>query len=471
MALKIIYTRINGTLTQDISSAASVLPVDADTVALLLSNVNFISGDWTYLSLDNGVYSEEVKVTGVTGGLLIVTRAASGSVAQVFAAINTVVADKVGADAIRDLIAANPAPSDVTVSGSGIANVSQPTAGSYVVNVTAPNIQGTNGLAVTGLWPNISLNLELADGGCCGGCGAGGTTGGGVNQVIVNSAILSASVSGQILTLGLPSPSFNGVNGITVSGSWETGFSISGGGAGGTGTVTEVSAGTGLTLTGSPNTNPTLSLTATGVAAGTYGGFTFNAQGQLVTVASGFAPVGSFALVNGGTVVRTGSDYAVTLALADVGQLGIVALADSAAPINSADDSSAVTPKMLAAALGASGGAVLGAGSSTGESDAAYNNVLSSTAITLSLTAGQKAIVIGEVEAVNTAPTTPSNFGVGVFNSSGVKLYASRKVVQNKQVVVFMITGAMASTNISLVTTALDAADSITSSFLSAVVF
>lgn len=469
MALKILYQRVNGTLTVDISAAATLLPIDASSLALLQTQVNFVGGDWTYLTLTNQIYSEEVKVIGITGSYLVVQRAKSGSTAQVFSATDTDVFDHVGADAIVDIINANPSPSNVTVSGSGIAGVTK-TGSNYAVSVVTPNFVGSNNVVVTGTYPNLTFSYEGSGEGC--GCSGGGSgTGTGIDTVVVVSSILQAAIApSNVLTLTLPAPTFTGTGGVTVSGSWADGYVISGGGGGGTGTVVSVGAGTGLTLTGSPNTNPTLSLTATGVAAGTYGGFTFNAQGQLTGVTGGYNPVGSLVFTNGATATLAGTSYTVTLSTADVGVQGIVALADSGAPLSSTDDTTAVTPKLLASVLSGLGGSVMGAGSSNGESDAAYTNVLSTAALGLTLTATQKALIIGEVEVVNATPSTPSNFGVAVFNTSNVKLYSSRQVTQNKQPVVFILNGPM-STNISLVTTALAGGDSVTSSFLSAVIY
>ena len=468
MALKILYQRVQGSITQDISAATTLIPIDSNTLAILQSQVNFAGGDWTYLTLMNDIYSEEVKITQTQGAFLVVQRARSGSTAQVFHAADTDVFDHVGADAITDIITANPAPSDLTFTGGGIAGVTK-TGSTVAFSVATPNFTGTDGVAVLGAWPNLTFSYEGAgDGGCCG--GGGGTSTGGVDQVVVVSSILQAAIAANVLTLTLASPSFTGSGGVTVSGSWAGGYTIAGGGGGGTGTVVSVGAGTGLTLTGSPNTNPTLSLTATGVGAGTYGGFTFNAQGQLTNVTGGYNPVGSLAFTNGATVVLTGTNYTITLKTADVGVQGIVALADSGSPLDSSDDATAVTPKLLSSVLSGLGGSVMGAGSSNGESDAAYTNVLSTTALALALTATQKALVIGEVEVVNTTPATPSNFGVAVFNTSNVKLYSSRQVTQNKQPVVFILNGPM-STNISLVTTTLAGGDSVTSSFLSAVIY
>jgi flagellar hook protein FlgE len=472
MSLKILYTTISGMLTADISAATTLIPVDADTLSIINSSVNFGAGEWTYLTLSNDIYSEEVKVIGTQTTYLTVVRAQSGSTAQTFGAANTTIYDRVGAQAILDLIAANPAPVDVDVVGTGLATVTSATSGgttTYTLNVAPPSFSGEGGNTVLGLWPNLIIAYEGSTEGC--GCSGGSGSGTGVDTVVVTSAILSASIAANVLTLALPSPSFIGSGGVTVSGSWADGYTISGGGGGGTGTVTSVAAGTGLTLTGSPSTNPTLSLTATGVGAGIYGGFTFNAQGQLTGVASGYAPVGSLAFTNGATVTLTGTDYTVTMHTADVGVQGIVALADSASPLDSADDATAVTPKLLAAVISTLGGTLLGAGSSNGESDALYTNVLSTTALTIALASGQKALIIGEVEVVNTTPSSVPTFGVAVFNSSTVKLYGSKSIVQNKQPVVFVLNGPVSSTNISLVTTALGSGDSVTSSNLAAIIF
>ena len=464
MALKIIYTKITGSLTANISAAATALPIDSDTLALLQANVNFAGGDWTYLSLDNGIYSEEVKVTNIYANFLTVVRAASGSVAQAFAASNTVVSDKVGADAIKDIIAANPAPSALTVVGGGLASAT--TIGNNVqVSVPPPQFQGSGGISVLGIWPDIEFALESASEGC--GCGGSGGSGG-VNQVTVNSSILQAAIADAILTLTLSSPSFTGAGGVAVSGSWADGYTITGTGGGGTGTVTSVSAGTGLTLTGSATTNPTLSLTATGVAAGTYGGFTFNAQGQLTGVAAGYAPVGSLAFVNGADVALTGTSYTITLHPADVGVPGIVALADSSAPLSSTDDSTAVTPKLLSLALTGVGGIIAGAGSSNGESDASYSNVVSTTAINITLSASQKAIIYGEVQ-LNDGTNAALAFGVAVFNASNVKQYGSKITTQSKQTILFMLSGPV-NTALSIATTALPTGASVSSAFLAAVI-
>jgi hypothetical protein len=468
MALKILYQRVQGSLRTDISAATTIIPIDSSTLATLQAQVNFAGGDWTYLTLINEIYSEEVKVTSIDGLNLVVQRARSGSTAQVFHVSDTDIVDHVGKDAIVDIITANPIPSELIFTGGGIASAVQ-TGDIVAVNVDAPVFTGTDGIAIVGNWPNLTFANEGGGEGC--GCSGGGGEGGdGVNQVIVTSAILQANVDGSILNLILPSPSFQGNGGVTISGSWATGYTISGGGGGGTGTVVQVNNGTGLTLTGSPNTNPTLSITNTGVAPGTYGGFTINAQGQITSAAGGYNPISTITLANGGTATGSGTGYTITLHSADVGVLGIVALADSSAPLNASDDSTAVTPKILAAAIATVGGTFTSGGSSLGEADGDYTNVISSSAITLTLAAGEKAIVIGEVVVVGTAPLTPAQYGVAVFNSGNVKQYGSKKISQSKQMAIYSVNGPV-NFNISLVTTALATGESVTSSFLAAIIF
>lgn len=467
MALKILYTHINGTLTADISSVTNVLPIDAASLAILQANVDFAGGDWTYLELNNGIYSEQVKVTGISNNYLVVTRGVSGSVGRTFAASNTEINDAVGQDAIKDIIAANPSPSAVTVSGGEIAQVTEPTQGNYKVTVEYPQFSGSGGIVITGEWPTLTFNFEGGDEGCC----SGGATAGGVTSVVVQSSILTATVQTDVLNIALPEPTFTGAGGVTVTGSWADGYTISGGGAGGTGTVTSVDVGTGLTLTGIPNTNPTISITNTGVTAGIYGGFTINAQGQITDVTAGYSPVGSLAFANGADVVLDTTSYTVTLHTADVGVQGIVALADSAAPLDSNDDVNAVTPKLLSSAISTLSAAVVGAGSTNGEADASYTNILSTTGISVNLSSTQKALVIGEIQMMDgTTPSSPVAFGVAVFNATNVKLYGSKTATQSKQAFSFLLTGPI-NTTISIATTAVPSGASITTSELAAVIF
>ena len=473
MALKILYTRVEGSLTANVSAASQYLPVDANTLSIINANLNFAGGDWTYLTLTNEVYSEEVKVINAIGVQLEVVRAQSGSTAQPFAASNTIIYDHVGAQAIQDIIAANPSPANVTVQGQGIANVTSTTASgttNYNVNVVNPNFTGTDGIEVTGVWPNIGFSyIGSGDGGCCGGGSSGGSSSGGVTTITVNSSILTGSITGTMLTLGLPAPTFQGAGGITVTGSWSAGYTITGGGGGGTGTVQSVAVGTGLSLSGTPTVNPTLSLSNTGVTAGTYGDMTFNAQGQLTNITSGFAPVGNVVLTNGGNIVKAGSTYNITLNTAAVGVQGIVALADSGSPFNASEDTLATTSKVVAQAIASLSTSVLGAGNHTGEAASSYTNTLGTTAISLGVPSGDTAIILGEVCVTDTASGTPT-FGVAVIGSGGTVLYSSRIAAAGKQCIVCVVTGPITTGSFAIATTALSGTQSVTAANLAAII-
>src|ERR1700743_1094196 len=183
MALKILYQRVEGTLTQDISAATTLIPIDSNSLALLQAQVNFEGGDWTYLTIFDGVYSEEIKVTGTSGAFLSVVRARSGSTARAFAAANAVLVDHVGADAITDIVVASPPSSSLTFVGSGIASATN-VANVATVGVAPPNFTGSDGVGITGNWPSLSFALESSGEGC--GCGGGsGGSGSGVDQVVV----------------------------------------------------------------------------------------------------------------------------------------------------------------------------------------------------------------------------------------------------------------------------------------------
>lgn len=450
MSLKILYKYLDGSLTSDISNTTTVIPIDSTTLATLQADVDFNGGEWTYLQLTNGIYYEEVKVTNVSGSLLTVTRGASGSTPQTFAASNTHIHAIVGADAIKDIIAANPQPSDTTVSGGGLATVKK-TDNNYAVTVTPPTFTGNNGATVTGGWPNYTISYEGVDTGCCGCGGSGGSGGGGIDTLSINSTSLQGNITGSTLTLTLQTINLTAGAGVEITGSYPN-FTIAATSNSGSGIT--VAAGAGLSLTGDPETNPTLFITNTGVAAGTYAGITINARGQITSISQDFSVINK--VVGIGPITASTVDGTATLSIetADVGVKGVVSLADSSGNFDPEEDTEATTQKMVAKALDTVKGSLESDGSYTGESDASYTNIVTSTPVALTLDSGESVIVLAEVTMLDgTTPETPVNYACALLNGAGVKYYGNKLMTQSKQSIATVVKGPVTDT-IALATTA-----------------
>ena len=462
--LTTLYNKLRGQLLADINSATTLIPIDSDTLAILQGAVDFNGGDWTYLTFDDGAFVEEVKAIGVSGSMLVVERGKSGSTPRAFSELMTVVSSFTGLDAIKDVIAATPFTSDITVGTAGLAYDSSNDPLNPIVTVDQPNFSGDGHIEIVGRWPTIQFALVPDSCGCCGGEGGGGS-GEGVTSLVLESTILQGDIAGGVLTLNLPTPNFTGAGTVAVTGAWPN-FTITGSGSGGGGTVTSVSAGDGLTVTGNPAVNPTISIENTGVAAGDYSGFIVNPRGQITNLPVGFSPISEITIPNGATVGRVGGEVTITLTPADVAVPGIAPLADSGSPIDPNDDNSIVTPKLLAAALSSGGGGSAIAGSGTGEADALYNNILSSTALGVTLASGEQALLIGEVQVLDgAAPLTPVAFGVAVFDATNVKHYSTKICTQSSQSILGSISGPFSGT-LSIVTTELPAGATLHSAHL-----
>lgn len=463
--IKVLYTRINGYLLVDIAAVLTLLPLDTMTIATLQANVNFAGGEWTYLTIDNGVYSEEVKITGISGSYAVAVRGASGSTPRAFAALGTQVKEVVGIAAIQDIVAAAAPPPSIVIGTAGLA-YNAGTVGAPIITVDAPNIVGDgSAIDVIGNWPNLEIHFNKEASGCC---GEGTAVGSGPTILSITSTILQGNITGDTLSLALASPTFTGAGGTAVTGVWPNFTITSAAGAGGSGTVTSVAVGGGLALTGNPSVNPSIAMSNTGVTAGIYGGVGINARGQIYQLPAGFSPISNIAIVDGASVSRTGGDITITFDSADVGVRGLVALADSTAPLNPADSLTAVSPALLAASLVTSTQSNV-AGASTGEADASYTAPITSTNITLSLLAGEKAILIGDVQILSDAtPLTAIAYGIGVFDTSNVRKFASKIATQSNQSLVGSISGPFSGI-IHIVTTALPAGSTIQGAHLSVI--
>lgn len=450
--LKTIYTTLNGSLLSDISDSSALIPIDGVSLTTLQGEVNFSGGGWTYLLLSSDNYSEEIKVTGISGSNLIAVRATSGSIAKPFLATNTNINPSFRSDAIKDIIATNPPVTDTNVTASGIADATS-SGTTFNIAVPAPNFR-TEGMAITGSWPNLTFAVNGGDGcGCCGGGGSGGGGGTGVNQLSIASSILQGQVLGSILKLSLNTPIFTGQNGVTIHGDWPN-YTIEYTGTGTNGTVTSIGVGQGLSLTGNATTTPVISLKNTGINSGAYGDISVNSMGQITNIAPGFNPISDIVFNGtGGNVSRVDSTVTIDLDDASTGVPGVVELTDSSTDLDDTDDTTATTPKVVDKAI-ANLIKLIGSGTISAEADSEYTNALTGTATTLEIESGKQALILAEATVVDsTAPTTPIEWGLGIFDNNSNKLYGAKKIAQIKQTAVLVIQGPQISVPITLATT------------------
>lgn len=458
MAVKFLYG-LSGLLALPASSVATIIKVDAGLSGAIAAS-GFINGtDETYLAIyTNGAY-EVVKVTHVNGQNLTVVRGISGT-AQAFAAGANVKFELTSQAIIADI---GPIESTVQITGSGLAVVTNPSLNNWHVAVASPQFTYDGGIEITGNYPNLAFHFTPQD--CCG--EESGEGEGGVTQV-ETLGIISASINGELLSLEVQPPQFGGSGGITITGSYPS-YNISYSGGGGGGTVTSVTAGAGITVTGAPAVNPTVSITNTGVVAGTYGGIEIGADGRIIAVPATLNPVSIVNVSDPIEVARV--DDAVTISVKDatVGQKGVVELSDDTDTFDPLDTTSAVSPAGVAAAMATLGQPALdGVDLYAGEIDGDYTNTIGASAVAIELAAGKKALVTAEVTMVDGAtPLTPVAFGMAIFNTTPTKIKSNKKVTQSVQSMSFVVTGPVASTNWALVTTAVPGGASVVSYNLS----
>lgn len=454
MAVKNLYG-VWGQLTSGISSVATIIPVDASLAGAIVAS-GFVNGtDETYFAIKSANLYEVVKVTAVNGQNLTVVRGVD-SVAKAFP-MGATLEHVVTAQAILATI--GPITSTVQITGGGIAAVTNPSGNNWNVTVPAPAFSGTGGVEITGAWPNLAFNFVPND--CCGDEEGAGTVG---ITSMEGSGIATAYAAAGVGYVAVTPPNFTGV-GVTITGAWPNyTFTVAGGTAG---TVTSVSVGGGLTLTGSPTLNPTISITNTGVVAGTYGGVGINSRGQITAVPVGFNPLSTIVTNLPLTHVRAGAQDTLSINAAAIGAAGVVPLVDHTDPFNPADTTSAMTPAATQVALATvNTPSVAGASTYSGEADAAYTNTISGSATAIDIPAGRKCIVYAEVTMLDGVdPTLAIEFGLAVFNSTPAKVKSNRKVTQCTQSMSFVLDGPL-NTTLSIVTTAIPAGASVISSSL-----
>lgn len=445
---------VMGQLTQPLpaSLTATTMQLDSGSAAQLQGLLS--AGDWTFMLIGSGATCEVVQVLYSASSNFPVVRTQDGSNLNAH-----VVGDPAYFVLTAAAVGAEVTPVPMTVLGDGLVTAS--TSGTTVqLDVDPPSFTGS-GVAITGSWPNLTFTVTEDDTSCCGGSGGGSS--GGITSV-VGTDLVSVSVVGSVATVDVAAPNFTSSS-LSITGSWPNiDFEVSGSGAG---TVHSVAGGTGITITGTPTDNPVVNLTASGVAAGTYGGITVDAFGRLTAVDATFNPPDTIASGSAAlTIARVGNAMTITATDAAEGVVGVVALADASDPLDPSDHTTAVNPALLGAVIASlSAGSVSGVSTYTAVSTGLYTNIISGAVLAVNIPSGESILVHAHVTMVNTTtPTTPVSFGMAVFNAagSGTIIQGDQTMTQSQQSMSIIIAGPLV-TNLALLTTAVPSGSAVLS--------
>lgn len=438
MAIKLLPPR-TAFISGAISAAATVLPIDQTFSDIIASAIDFGGGDYFYLTLYEDDVREEIKVTNKAANNLTIVRAQGDTgvtpdvtgYAFSLAAKYTADMNKAAVEDIAALIVPTPT---FDLAGLGLVEVVDLGGGNWSIDVPAPTYTGVSGVEITGTWGEYEVGLTN-DGNCC--APEDEEEAGTVNLIGVGLVTVEDTELGW--EINVPAPSFTGV-GVDITGTWPNyTFTVT---AAGSGTVTEIAVGSGLVLTGDPNVNPTIDIATTGVVAGDYGGIVINDTGQITAVPTTLDPVSIVVAGDGIDIARVGDEVTISGIDAAIGTVGVVALADDAAALDPLDDTTAVTPALLAAVIADLEGVVPQGGQTySGEADGDYTVTLPTVAITLDLAAGEKALVLVNTTARGAVLTDPVNYAIAVFNATGTRIQSNKKINQNEQSMVFFIDG------------------------------
>lgn len=424
------------------TSVATAITTDSATTALVLSILG-ASGNYTTIAITDGINYELMHITGVDAGALTVDRAQGGTTA-----VNLASGASIRYVWLTEGIVATAPGGTVTCSGGGGTVVT----GGPNYHIMSPlySFNAGAGIAITGssTSPLISSTVPAGATGPTGPTGPATTvTGSGTAVVTGGSGNFNVSV---------PLTAVNPGTGITVSGTGTLGdpYIITNAQTqGGTGTVTSLVAGAGIAITGgTPTVNPTVSLTTTGIAAGTYGGWTVDAYGRITAVGAGLVTNIS-TTTSGFTVANpTTGNWTVNIGTATTGAQGLIRLAAPTAGSsnNSGDTTSAVTPAGVNAvinSLNLNPASFAGAGSQVALGAGSYTTLIASLPIVLALASGKSALVDIYVEVYDSAATTvPQNFGIGLFNGAALLTGNSNLVPSSTRNLKYIATGPLTAT-------------------------
>lgn len=158
----------NGCLTSAVSSGAGLLALDSDTISALSAVLGLGGSDHTYLRIGEPPLCEVVRVSNVTmDGTVDAVRAQDGTSARAFSA-GAPVEYVMTAQAVEDIVNATVSPNNVTVVAGDNITVSEGPEGTFTVSAVGANITSEGTIAVSGTYPNISIDVERGAFGCCG---------------------------------------------------------------------------------------------------------------------------------------------------------------------------------------------------------------------------------------------------------------------------------------------------------------
>lgn len=423
-----------------------------------------LAGASSYCALSDGLNYEIVRIDGVSGSNLVVTRAQSGTGSFSFpqGACLRFVWTSEG-------IAAVASYGGITLTGSGALGAIQTGPNSWTLVVPTPTITSTAPIQIMGAYPAWEITSTQMNSGCCCGGNTGGGTTSGIQTVNGNGIVSTTTDTSGNTTISVTAPTFTGTGGITITGSWPA-YTINYTGGSSSGGVTAISGSAKILVSGSPTT-PTLSLATTGVGAGSFNGLTYDSYGTITAVNPTYVPITTLTSGNAGiTIAGAGGANTVTLNQATISALGGVKLADStpAATNNSSDNTSAVTPaginSLLSSNLIAS---TTFSNSSALLAPATYSNVVPIT-VTVPGTSPVSVLITAIVSVVDSSSATiPPSFAIGVFN--GASLVAGTPVLLSGQVQLQYKVSVSSPTTFALHTTALTGTQSVQAASLSIV--
>lgn len=464
MAFVYVYG-LNICTTAATTATAGQIQIDNNDAQQLLLKVT--SGNYTYVSISDGVNFEIIRIDSVTPPFINVTRGQGGTTGSAFPA---------GA-CIRfqwtaEGIAAVAGSINVALTGAGATQITQTGSSAWTINVPVPTITASEPIEVLGAYPAWELAFTQTSGGCCcnGGSGGGGGSGGITN--VVGTGIASASVTSGVATVNVFAPQFVGAGGLQITGTWPNitfTQTSSGGGSG----VQSISGSTKILLSG-PSSSPTISLATTGIGVGTYNGVSYDSYGTITALDSGYHPVTTVTSTTGALHVLNGGIGQIALSIdpATTTAEGLVQLAatDAASSSNPSDATSAVTPQGLSNVL-ATRTTATGQNSSnyTPAPLANYTNTVSPTSLALNLTGTQKALITATIIVSDTSITVPPTWGMGVFNGATL-LQGTPALMGGSQTIEFLVNANFNAT-LTLKTTTLAGTSSIVGQSLSAVIF